>query len=582
MRSHLVAFVVLSICTFFGISFPSELSADTRQFGYSNVVPGLELFPLPTLPPTPSRPVGSLETFVVELDEAQQTVRFQVRVARHLTADLPNGFAVVMNGGGMPGVGTAPIVVFDGSTATPRITVARYMGSGNRLLYNLFHPNAEILFSGDSSSSQVLLATKEEDGDKVSFELQLAIADFNVSSASFPQWEGFTSDGDIGVWMDVYQNLSICYPFEPTGLTPTSGTISACQCTSDTENSTDETSESRDSSRDSEESSSSSQEASEADLYSSDYRVPGNEVIQMRPRLLEEEDKNYCYDYYGRLDVHLAPFSYKPDCLAVFLNGSGSTVGGLPVSSGLDQFAIGEEVEIQGACITPDNSSSILEYPSLPDGSIASVASGSIVPSGDEFFFGIPTDTAIPGDIFFIEFTCNGVNSYLNGINILPGNSCFLGFEVFDEASDEECELEDNTSILATLDGLSKDLDTLNRRIARKAKKRNPAKRQRVRTLKSQSADAAIDAWSIWIDLPTITYQCADPTISILDHSGARFDYLSDIDELELIGKRLARILRKGGAERRGKKFRRQVIELAELAREEAEKTPLQSSDVGL
>ena len=103
MRSHLVLFLMVSVGAFFGISFPSETSADTRQFGYSNVVPGLELFPLRTLPPTPSRPVGSLETFVVELDEAQQIVRFQVTVARHLTADLPNGFAVVMNGGGMPG-----------------------------------------------------------------------------------------------------------------------------------------------------------------------------------------------------------------------------------------------------------------------------------------------------------------------------------------------------------------------------------------------------------------------------------------------------------------------------------------------
>jgi hypothetical protein len=299
---------------------------------------------------------------------------------------------------------------------------------------------------------------------------------------------------------------------------------------------------------------------------------------------MEEEERDYCFGGYGRLDVHIAPFNYKPDCFALFLNGFSSTVGGLPTSqlTGLEQFAVGEDVEIQGACITPDNSSSILEYPPLPDGSISSVASGSTVQSGDEFFFGISTQTAIPGDIFFVEFTCNGVNSYLNGVNVLPGNSCVLGFEVFDEASDEECEVEDNTSILVTLDGLSKDLDTLNRRIARKAKKRNPAKRQRVRTLKSQSVDAAIDAWNIWVDLPTITYQCTDPTISILDHSGARFDYLSDIDELELIGKRLARILRKGGAERRGKKFRRQVIELAELAREEAEKTPLQSSDVGL
>jgi hypothetical protein len=623
-------FIIASFFSFVGIFTPSQVSGDVRQFGYNNIVPGLELYPLPTVPSGPRRPVGALETFVVELDEAQQTVRFQLTVARHLSADLPNGFAIVMNGGGMPGEGTAPIVVFDGSTQIPRITVARYMGFGKILLKNLFAPNGEILFSGDSSSPQVLLATMDEVGDQVSFGLELDISDFNSTSTSFPQWTGFSSTGDIGVWMDVFQNLSICYPFEATGMNPAIGVQSAaCECeNSDDHDRDDSDDDDRDDSDDDDRDDSEDDECDDSEDDDSENldddeceksehnslfgerrkNHRGNEsegrsfaaqsISKMSPQRLEralrsmrsqeipveiEEPGDYCFGAVGRLDVHIAPFNYKPDCFALFLNGSGSTIGGLPsTSSGLEQFAIGEEVEIQGACITPDNSSSILEYPSLPDGAISSVASGSTVQSGDQFFFGIQTATAIPGDIFFIEFTCNGVTSYWNGVNVLPGNSCVLGFEVFDDASDEECEVEDNTSILFTLDGLSKDLDALNRRIARKAKKRSPTKRKRIRTLQSQSEEAAIDAWNIWVDLPTITYQCVDPTISILDHSGARFDYIADINELELIGKRLARILRKGGAEGRGKRFRRQVIELAELAREEAEKTPLQSSNVGL
>lgn len=596
--SYLLPFIIASFFSFVGIFTPSQVSGDVRQFGYNNIVPGLELYPLPTVPSGPRRPVGALETFVVELDEAQQTVRFQLTVARHLSADLPNGFAIVMNGGGMPGEGTAPIVVFDGSTQIPRITVARYMGFGKILLKNLFAPNGEILFSGDSSSPQVLLATMVEVGDQVSFELELDISDFNSTSTSFPQWTGFSSIGDIGVWMDVFQNLSICYPFEATGMNPAIGVQSAaCECGNSDDDECDDSDD--DECENSEHNSLFGERRKNHRGNESEGRsFAAQSISKMSPQRLEralrsmrgqeipveiEEPGDYCFGAVGRLDVHIAPFNYKPDCFALFLNGSGSTIGGLPsTSSGLEQFAIGEEVEIQGACITPDNSSSILEYPSLPDGAISSVASGSTVQSGDQFFFGIQTATAIPGDIFFIEFTCNGVTSYWNGVNVLPGNSCVLGFEVFDDASDEECEVEDNTSILFTLDGLSKDLDALNRRIARKAKKRSPTKRKRIRTLQSQSEEAAIDAWNIWVDLPTITYQCVDPTISILDHSGARFDYIADINELELIGKRLARILRKGGAEGRGKRFRRQVIELAELARNEAEKTPLQSSDVGL
>jgi len=597
------------------------VEAQVRQFGFEEVVPGVELRPLGG---GPSRPVGLLETFIVELDENEQTVRFQLTLSRYLTDALPNAFAVVMNGGGMPsGNGDAPIVVFDGSDTVPRITVARYIHQtvGTRMLDSLFNPGGEILISGDASLPEVLLAVKEIDGDRVYFELQLDISGFNMPSNSFPQWQGFVSTGEIGIWMDVYQDLNVCYsdqtgssgatyPFGGGYVTPGSCVCntntypgdphdddSSDDCSSDDNSSDDNSSDDYSSddnssddhssdddysggyssqgySSDDYSSDDSSSDDNSSDDYSSDDHSSDDCSSDDDSSEEEEEEEDFCYSRYGRLDIHEWPFDYTPSCSISFLTLS----DGLS-PSGLDQFLYGTEVEIQGACSMPDGSDSILEFSPLPDGSIASVNSGSSVASDQDFFFGIPTTQALPGDVISIDFSCTGVNAYMTGLN-LSGASCEIEFEIYEESFDEPCEEEDNTSILFTLDGLGKDMDTLNRRIARKARKRNPQKRRRIRSLEQQSADAAIDAWGIWIDLPTITYQCDDPTITVLDHSGARFDYIDDINELEVIGKRLSRILKQGGAKRRARKFRRRVKELAETARQEAENTPIQSSGI--
>jgi hypothetical protein len=161
---------------------------------------------------------GKVETTSIVYNELDETVTFTTQI-KNTTGYTPQGFTVAISDGPNPkGQGNLALVYFDGTTATPTITVYAYNGQNTQ---NSWYDGSSAsgtqapdpIASSVNDASFVVASSYSYDGTWADMSMTLDVSGINSHTPMYGSnpWEGFLIGDLAGIWYHPSAGLTTSY-----------------------------------------------------------------------------------------------------------------------------------------------------------------------------------------------------------------------------------------------------------------------------------------------------------------------------------------------------------------------------------